>query len=196
MRPVTTWEHTRTARLWLDRPVLDDLPDLYEIHADPATWRHFPSGRHASEERTAAAIRADDERWPRDGLSFWSIRTEPAGPVVGMGGCALLPGTAWWNLYYRLSPTVHGQGYAVELAVRAIEAARDVDDERPVLAYLLEHNVASQRTAERSGLRLIWRGPDRDNPDPDAVRLVFLDREPSAALLRTIDARFRPPGES
>jgi RimJ/RimL family protein N-acetyltransferase len=74
------------------------------------------------------------------------------------------------------------------MATRALEAAHDVAPERPVVAYLLEHNTASRRTAERLGLRLAWRGPDRPNPDPDAVRLVYVDREPSAELVTAIEA--------
>jgi hypothetical protein len=45
-----------------------------------------------------------------------------------------------------------------------------------VLAYLLEHNARSRGRAERSGLTLVWRGPDHGNPDPDAVRLIYADR--------------------
>lgn len=196
MRSVSAWEHTRTSRLWLDRPLDADLPDLHAIHADPRTWRHFPSGRHVDIEQTASAIRADDERWRRDGLSFWAVRDRGGGPVVGQGGCARLPEQAWWNLYYRLSPEVQGRGYAVELATRAIEAAHDVSPELPDLAFLLEHNEASRRTADRVGLRLVWRGPDLGNPDPEAVRLVFVDREPDGAFLEAVEERFRPPGAS
>jgi RimJ/RimL family protein N-acetyltransferase len=196
VRRVSPWEHARTPRLWLDRPVAADLADLHALHADPAVWRHFPSGRHATPERTVETLRAEDERWPRDRLSFWSVREADGGPVIGMGGCAFLPATAWWNLYYRLAPAVQGRGYATELAIRAIEAAHDVTPDRPVLAYLLEHNEASRRTAERVGLRLVWRGPDLGNPDPDAVRLVLVDREPGPALLAAIEERFRPPGAS
>lgn len=49
--------------------------------------------------------------------------------------------------------------------------------EFPVIALLLEHNDASRAVAERSGLRMVWRGPDKDNPDPAAIRLVYADRE-------------------
>lgn len=69
-----------------------------------------------------------------------------------------------------------GHGYASELVEAARQAARDVRPQLPVAAFLLEHNVASRRTAERAGLQLVWRGPDAGNPDPDAVRLVYADR--------------------
>ena len=81
-----------------------------------------------------------------------------------------------------------GRGYATEMGEAAIEAAHDVVPERPVLAYLLEHNHGSRRTAEKLGLQLVWRGPDPDNPDPDAVRLVFLDRQPDDALVTALAA--------
>jgi hypothetical protein len=51
-----------------------------------------------------------------------------------------------------------------------------VHPELPVIAYLLEHNAESRGRAERSGLTLVWRGPDAGNPDAAAVRLVYADR--------------------
>ncbi|WP_284294111.1 GNAT family N-acetyltransferase [Luteimicrobium album] len=92
-----------------------------------------------------------------------------------MGGCTGVHGVAW-NLYYRLRPASQGQGYASELVRAAREWADRVDPERPVVASLLEHNVRSRAVVERAGLTLAWRGPDRGNPDPSAVRLLFADR--------------------
>jgi RimJ/RimL family protein N-acetyltransferase len=115
---------------------------------------------------------------------------------VGRGGCAVPDGSPWWNLYYRFGAAVHRRGYATEMAGAAIEAAHDIGPDRAVLAYLLEHNVASRRTAEGLGLRLVWRGPDVGNPDRDAVRLVYVDREPDAALMGAISRHCEPPGAS
>ena len=127
-------------------------------------------------------VGASRRRFERDGLAYWSVRDADGGPAVGRGGCMVpdeaLGGRGWWNLYYRFDQRVLGRGYAAEMGRAALDAAHDVAPERPVLAFLLEHNVASRRTAEKVGLRLVWRGPDDGNPDPDAVRLVFLDREP------------------
>ena len=70
----------------------------------------------------------------------------------------------------------------------AIDAAHAVAPDRPVVAYLLEHNVESRGRAERSGLSLVWRGPDAGNPDPDAVRLVYADRPIERDLLDRVTA--------
>lgn len=180
------WRHTRSERLWLDAPSAADLDGFYAIHGDPATWTHFPSGRHASRTESAAKLDAIVAQWAADDLGYWTVRESESGPVVGVAGCAVPPGLAWWNLYYRLTVSAQGHGYAAEVAARAIEAAHSVDPERPVLAYLLESNTASRRTTERLGLQQVWRGPDRDNADPSAVRLVYVDRTPDASLTRSI----------
>jgi RimJ/RimL family protein N-acetyltransferase len=179
---VSSWRQARTARLWLDEPVEGDADALLAIHSDPASWRHFPSGLVTDPAAGATMVGASRRRFERDGLAYWSVRDADGGPAVGRGGCMVpdeaLGGRGWWNLYYRFDQRVLGRGYAAEMGRAALDAAHDVAPERPVLAFLLEHNVASRRTAEKVGLRLVWRGPDDGNPDPDAVRLVFLDREP------------------
>ena len=187
-RPASPWLHTRTSRLWLDLPTDADVDDLHAIHSDPGSWRHFPLGRHTSRSESEAMVTQSEKQFALNGLGYWSVRDDPAGPVVGRGGCTIPTGRMWWNLYYRFATSVHGRGYASEMGLRALEAAHDVEPLRPVVAYLLEHNAASRRTAERLGMRLAWRGPDRPNPDPDAIRLVYVDREPSGELVAAIEA--------
>ena len=179
---MSDWRQVRTPRLWLDEPVEADAGALFAIHGDPASWRHFPSGLVTDPAAGATMVGASRRRFERDGLAYWSVRDADGGPVVGRGGCMVpdeaLGGRGWWNLYYRFDQRVLGRGYAAEMGRAALDAAHDVAPDHPVLAFLLEHNVASRRTAEKLGLCLVWRGPDDGNPDPDAVRLVFLDREP------------------
>ena len=162
--------------------------------SDPGVWRHLPSGRHTSPDQTRAGIEHSVGHWARDGLGYWTARLRsdlpglPAGAVVGTGGCALRVGTTWWNLYYRLTPPAWGLGLAAEMVTAAIDAAHAVDPDRPVIAYLLEHNAESRGRAEKAGLTLVWRGPDAGNPDPDAVRLVYADRPVDGELLDRITA--------
>ena len=189
--------HISTARLRLDAVVPEDLDEHYALMSDPGVWAHLPSGRYTSPDRTAEAIAHSVGHWERDGLGYWTARLlvdlagTPlrAGDVVGTGGCALRVGTSWWNLHYRLSPPAWGHGLAAELVDAALEAARTVAPDRPVVAYLLEHNVRSRARAERAGLELVWRGPDAGNPDPAAVRLVYSDRALDDDLLARIAAQ-------
>ena len=188
--------HVLTPRLQLAAIVADDLDEHFALMSDPEVWAHLPSGRHTDRAQTAAGIEHSVGHWARDGLGYWTARLRDdlpgtplrAGAVVGTGGCALRVGTSWWNLYYRLTPAAWGRGLAAELVTAALDAARAVDPERPVIAYLLEHNAESRGRAERSGLSLIWRGPDAGNPDPTAVRLVYADRALDATLLEQVTA--------
>ncbi len=183
---VTDWRHHRTERLWLDVATEPDVDDLHAIHADPDTWRHFPQGRHTTREQSEQMIATGDRHWATHGLGYWSVRESPAGPVIGRGGCVVPDGGSWWNLYYRFATRVHGRGYAAEMSRTAIEAAHDVAPERPVIAFLLEHNRASAAMARKVGLELVWSGPDAGNVDPDAVRLVFADREVDDVVLAAL----------
>ncbi|CAQ00993.1 GNAT family N-acetyltransferase [Clavibacter sepedonicus] len=165
----------RTARLDLHRPTVADAAEVHAILSDPAVWTHYPSLRVTDPAQTDRFLRARVEGWERDGLGTWTVRERDARAVVGFGGCSIAH-DAFWNLGYRFSPTVHGRGYATEMATRAIERAWIHRPELPVVAYLVAHNHASAAVAERAGLTLSHRGPDPGNPDPAVMRLVYADR--------------------
>ena len=176
--------HVMTPRLRLDAVTVEDLEEHHTLLSDPGVWAHLPSGVHTDRAATAATLDRGVEHWTRTGLGYWTARLREdlpgtplrAGATVGIGGCAVRTGTGWWNLYYRFTPAAWGQGLAAELVAAALDTARTVDPGLPVIAYLLEHNARSKGRAERSGLSLVWRGPDAHIPDPDAVRLVYADR--------------------
>lgn len=154
---------------------MDDLPEIHRLHADPAVWRHLPSGRHRTLLRTREMVEAHLDDW-RHGAGYWTARLRTSGDYVGIGGCRLRESTAW-NIYYRVDPAYQGRGFATEIARAGMGAAAHVDPGIPISAILLEHNLASKAIAEKLGLRLTWRGPDEGNPDPDAVRLIYTDRD-------------------
>ncbi len=188
MPGMTDWRHTRTERLRLDVPTPDDAAGIFAIHSDPTSWTHFPQGRHAELSVTQAMVQEQVDRWPVHGLAYWTVREVEDGPVVGWGGCSMPDGASWWNLAYRFATSTHGRGYGHEVARAGCDAAASVDPSRPVVAYLLEHNHASRRVAERAGLRLAWRGPDAGNQDPDAIRLVYADRDLDPEALTALAA--------
>lgn len=194
---VLTTPEVLTERLVLTPAGTPDVPELHALHADPAVWGHFPSGRHTDVEQTDALVRQVVAGWQEHGLDYWAVRLR--GPeqaqaqargegIVGIGGVSLRKGAAW-NLYYRLAPEAWGRGLAQEVVAAARDAAARVRPDLPVVAFLLEHNGRSRRAAERAGFTLAWRGPDAGNPNRAAVRLVYADRPlPLETLRLFVDA--------
>ncbi|TDT31074.1 GNAT family N-acetyltransferase [Naumannella halotolerans] len=171
----------RTERLRLNRPRVDDIAALHAIYSDPAVWTHLPSMRFTAVEQTQMTVVDWIRGWEDNGLGPWMVRTLDDPQLLGHCGCTNK--TAFWNLGYRFAPAAQGYGYASEVARLAIERAHQLRPDLPVIAYLVEHNVASARVAERVGLQLRHRGPDKGNPDPEAIRLIYSDRRLTAAEL-------------
>lgn len=179
---MTDFTHVTTERLDLRAVAATDLAEQYALHADPRLWRHLPSGVYTDVSR----MEHDLERYAADweaGLGYWTLRRREDDAFVGIGGVRLVDGRVW-NVYYRIAVEHQGHGYATEVVRAALDAAAEVGPDVPVVAYLLDHNAASRRTAERCGLREVWRGPDEEVPG--GTRLVFADRDlPESALAVT-----------
>lgn len=169
----------------LDVPTLEDVAAIHRIYRDPRVWTHLPSGRHDELGATELMVRGWMAGWERDGLSVWIVRDPGSGEVLGNAGCSVRQGV-FWNLGYRLAPQAHGRGIASRVSRYAVGEAQRSQPALPVVAYLLEHNLASARVAEKAGLTLQHRAPDAGNPDPAAIRLVYADRQLSRTELQAV----------
>lgn len=160
-----------TERLDLRATAEADAAALYPIMSDPEGWWFDPVNRHDEPERTRRFAARAEERWA-EGLSYWTVRERAGGRVIGIGG-AQRHASGTWNLSYRIATDAWGRGYATELARAGIEAARHVDPDVPVIAWVVAHNVPSRKVAERLGL--VDRGPHLDENDGQ-IRLAYADR--------------------
>jgi RimJ/RimL family protein N-acetyltransferase len=169
---VSNFETVTTSRLALSVPQDSDAADLFAITSDPRTWEHAPSGRHGFVQTTLEWIYRAQELWTRDGLSYWLVRSKNTDEVLGVGGVQRQKGGNW-NLYYRFAPDHWGRGFATELGLAALDSAHTHDAEVAVIAWVLQHNVASIRVAERLGLTN--QGLHAD-PSDGLTRLAYADR--------------------
>jgi [ribosomal protein S5]-alanine N-acetyltransferase len=165
-------EELQTARLSLRRPTAADIDAIFEIHGDPRACLHNPSDRLTRREGAEELYHRWSQQWERCGYGYWVVRR--LGSDVPLGFCGLKPmelnGMKVLNLFYRLSPSVWGQGLASEAAIAvAAWASRAVRD-LPLIARVRPGNVASQRVAIRVGLT---RSEYLDTTGEDGVDWIF-----------------------
>lgn len=190
---VVVWSRLQTTRLVLRRPRDERVDrDLWvRLHRDPTLYEHAPHAIAPSYEAAVADFEIVLRHWEEHGFGYHIIEPADGGPAVGLGGVRVMaPGSPSLNLYYRLDRTAHGRGLATEAARAWMVAAVEWLPERRVEALAKEHNVASVRTAERSGLtRCGTRVLADDLPDEPASLVlaspaVSVCREPLGAEVR------------
>lgn len=151
-----------TERLVLRRPALADLGRVFEIHGNPLTYRHHPSGVMSSPQQAALLLAAWQGHWDAHGFGYAAVVRKADGVVLGFAGSKhqrILDQPAL-NLYYRFDPCAWGHGYASEAAGVIVGWLASHLADLPVVARVATGNPASIRVARRCGLVL------QDEHDP------------------------------
>lgn len=162
------WARVQTERLILRRLQPTDGPAMFAVHGDPATYRYSPARPHPDLATSEEMLRSCLHDWDTYGFGYWAVTLrQEEEKIIGFGGVEY---RVWrdrdvLNLYYRFTPDAWGQGYATEMAQKAVTLARTYFPQWPIVARTRAKNIPSIRTAERAGL--IRR------PDLDTEHVVF-----------------------
>ena len=156
-----------TRRLLLRHLVMDNLTELFALYSNPEIRRYFPEGVLNLEETK------EELEWHMHGhpkypeLGLWATIHKETGKFIGR--CGLLPweidGKREVEIAYLLDKSFWHQGLATEAAQGILKYGFD-DLNLPRLICLIDpDNIASQRVAERIGMKLERRvdGIDGDN---------------------------------
>ena len=147
-----------TENLLCIRPGASTATDYEVLFADPEVERWLrpdpmPRFIRADFDRMA---RRDRAHWDRYGYDQWSVREREGGDFVGRGGLAwaTVAGEREVELPWAVRPALQNHGYATEMALAAIEAAREAGLER-VVSLTLPANLASRRIMEKAGMQFV-----------------------------------------
>jgi len=149
----------QTDRLRLSTASLADLDELEQLLEEQAQHLGYDAP-----DRTyvSSLLNSYEDDWHEHRLGYWTVR-DPEDGYLGIGGARLsVPGPegGLWNLYYHLSRTARGHGYAVAVADRALECVAALDPGALVQAWIRPDNSASVAVATKAGLRFSHRQPD------------------------------------
>ena len=156
-----------TDRLLLRRLVTEDLDHLFALYSDPEIRRYFPEGVLTREETR------EELEWHRNGhprhpeLGLWATIHKDTRQFIGR--CGLLPweidGQLEVEIAYLLDKAYWHQGLATEAARGILKYGFEKLNLSRLICLIDPENTASQRVAERIGMRLERKvdGIDGDN---------------------------------
>jgi ribosomal-protein-alanine N-acetyltransferase len=163
---------SETDRLILMRPDPSDAPAVFAVHGDPATNLHNPHGPHRSLDESEAFLQTMLADWTRDGIGYCAVaRREDPETIIGFSGTRVghIAGKPMLNLYYRFTPSSWGRGFAEEAARSALDLARSLFPDTPVVARIREDNMPSRRLAERLGFDSSHGTRDAEGSSPGCL---------------------------
>jgi ribosomal-protein-alanine N-acetyltransferase len=147
-----------TSRLRGERPRAQHAAMYAELlgNAEVAAWLFPPpdGGGPRTGEQAAEWLTDDIGHWDRVGFGVWVFFESESEAFVGRGGLRRIEICARPTVEVTLAllPETWGQGYATEMASKAVEAARKLGLAE-VCGLALPTNLASQRALEKAGLR-------------------------------------------
>jgi RimJ/RimL family protein N-acetyltransferase len=149
---MTDFAILETKRLRLRPRTLDDLDAIVAMDSDEEVRRYIGGPREPVAHR--AEVRANIVDGRPAPYFAWGIEWKDRAGFLGQ--CLLaqspLPGTT--EIGWRLLRTSWGQGIATEAASAVLRHALDDLQVEPVVALIHPDNAASQRVAQKIGLRL------------------------------------------
>ncbi|MFC7456944.1 GNAT family N-acetyltransferase [Brachybacterium sp. GCM10030267] len=157
-----------TPRLRFRRMRSEDLDDMAALLGDPVVMHYYPAPKSRGE--ALAWIEWNRRNYADHGHGLWVIETVDGGFV---GDCGLtwqrVNGEQKLEVGYHVRSGLHGLGYATEAAAACRDVARDSTDTAELVAIVHPDNRASQRVAEKIGMKRV----DDDHGDPLPARHVF-----------------------
>jgi ribosomal-protein-alanine N-acetyltransferase len=156
-----------TERLVLRHQTPQDLDALWALYEDPEITRYIPDAPRTREEAR------EELEWHMNGhprhpeLGLWATVLKENGLFIGR--CGLLPWTIEGRdeveVAYAIARPYWGRGLATEAASAILSYGFDVLGLGRLISTIIPDNIASQRVAEKIGMRLEKKleGIDGDN---------------------------------
>ena len=152
------WEKTmrlETERLFLREMNAHDFDLLFRVLGDSDIMRHYPYAFDA--ERVHRWIETNMERYRVFGFGLWAVCLKDAGELIGDCGLTVqnINGFIRPEIGYHIRADQQQKGYAKEAASAVRDWCFAHTPFRTVYAYMKTANLASSRTAEAIGMKLV-----------------------------------------
>lgn len=142
----------------------DDLNDFAELCADPEVLRYVGDGTTLTREEVAHWIEVCEEKYASRGYGTSAVFERATGRFFGYCGVVRAPGNDFDELIYVFHKWAWGKGYAVEAGRAMLGYVFERFTLDRVYATVYADNRASQRVAEKLGMRF-----EKEVVEPEGV---------------------------
>lgn len=146
----------------------DDLDDFAALCADPEVLRYVGDGTTLTRDEVAHWIRVCGNKYAARGYGTSAVFERATGRFVGYCGVVRAPGNDFDELVYVFDRRAWGKGYAAEAGQAMLGYVFGRSALERIYATIYADNLASQRVAEKLGMRF-----DKEVTDPGGQRVRF-----------------------
>lgn len=152
-----------TERLVLRELAIDDLENLHKILSDPESMKHYPEP--FTHEKSKRWIEWNLDNYRTFGFGLWAVILKKQNLFIGDCGITMqkINGRLVPEIGYHINRAHTGNGYATEAAQACRNYAFDVLKFRKVYSYMKYTNIASQKVAEKNGMKFVAELTDDKN---------------------------------
>jgi RimJ/RimL family protein N-acetyltransferase len=152
-----------TERLVLREFTIHDLENLHRILSDPESMKHYPGP--FTHEKSKQWIEWNLDNYRTYGFGLWAVILKESGLFIGDCGISMqkINGNLEPEIGYHIDKAYTGKGYATEAAQACRDYAFDVLKLKKVYSYMKYTNIASQKVAEKNGMKLVAELADEKN---------------------------------
>lgn len=161
---MTTQPLFKTERLFVRHFEPDDLNEFAKLCADPEVLRHVGDGATLSREEVAQWIEVCQTKYATRGYGTSAVFEKTTGDFIGYCGVVRAPGNDFDELIYVFHRRAWGKGYASEVGRAMLDYVFERSPLERVYATLYADNLASQRVADKLGMRF-----EKEVVEPEGV---------------------------
>lgn len=152
-----------TERLILRELTMQDLEDMHKILSDPESMQHYP--QPFSVDKSKQWIQWNLDNYRTFGFGLWAVILKSSNLFIGDCGITMqnINGKLEPEIGYHINKAYTGKGYATEAAKACRNYSFDVLKFQEVYSYMKYTNIASQKVAEKNGMKLVAELDDEKN---------------------------------
>lgn len=150
-----------TPRLTLEALAETDIAALQQFWTDPGVRRYLWDDAVVDRETVEGIVTDSQDSFRESGFGQWAVRRTGEAALAGFCGLRPIGDRNDIEIVYGIVPAHWGQGLAVEAASAVLRHGFEVAALEAIVAEIDGPNRASQRVAEKLGMRLV-REYERD----------------------------------